>query len=824
MIRTSAERPQHQPVGQSVWPWVGLVLILVPLLARATSSVTNLPAWDLDPTIYSVPGSAIGPAGSMLVDGLALMGAALLFIVEWRRGRRVWMSLVALAMVSSVVALLHGWVLPSAESAAHAGSLGNQRIGVAWIAAVWSGLAIGHAARDGAFRRATAGVMLGFIALLALRGAQEVFIEHASTMAAFRADPKQFLEQRGWSEGSAMALSFVRRISQADASGWFGLSNAYASFAAFGVVVSFAWLVCGQGAREKDQKGFIMARVCCVVSLALSVCALYLSHSKGGLAVAVLGVVLVGVAVIWRGAVPWGGLLGLVCVLSVIGAIGVRGVIGERVRELSILFRAFYIEAAIRIFAAHPVTGVGPDGFQQAYLIAKNPLSPEEVSSPHSILFDWIATLGLSGLGWCVLLVIGAVCAGRTLLPAGTRESGLADGRTDERPVPGTDRENTAGKAAMLTLALSTIIAAWMQSPYITMDVVLVRVGGLAIGCWIAWVVSQERGSVAVERGLGIGLGAGALAVMAHAQLEVTFSFAGSAGLAMIACALGTASVRRTELGAMRAIGGCVAGCAALVLGVVVMALGIKPAYAWQQNLESAAAHARVVASFGERLVDLSGVNRPGESLLGRERSDDLARIAKDLSAELGRPCLPTQTGISGAMLELEQRRLPKAIDGLRAAMKIYPTEWRVAREASRLHLRLAFGYLQSGNVQLADNAASESERVLAPPTRNGVQTGSASWLRALAVAQEAFGAARNDRERLSRAISTLERAAVLDPYNLDIAVRMCRLHEVLGNGAESRQWAARALELDRLARLDLEVRGLSALDRREVEAIRANP
>ena len=64
----------------------------------------------------------------------------------------------------------------------------------------------------------------------------------------------------------------------------------------------------------------------------------------------------------------------------------------------------------MRVFGDHALTGVGPDGFQQAYLFAKNPLSPEEVSSPHSILFDWLSTLGVAGLAWGALLVLG--CGG----------------------------------------------------------------------------------------------------------------------------------------------------------------------------------------------------------------------------------------------------------------------------------------------------------------------------------------------------------------------------------------------------------------------------
>jgi tetratricopeptide (TPR) repeat protein len=52
-----------------------------------------------------------------------------------------------------------------------------------------------------------------------------------------------------------------------------------------------------------------------------------------------------------------------------------------------------------------PLLGVGPGGFQQAYLSHKPPENPEEVADPHNVFIAYTATLGLGGLAWSILLI-----------------------------------------------------------------------------------------------------------------------------------------------------------------------------------------------------------------------------------------------------------------------------------------------------------------------------------------------------------------------------------------------------------------------------------
>ena len=47
------------------------------------------------------------------------------------------------------------------------------------------------------------------------------------------------------------------------------------------------------------------------------------------------------------------------------------------------------------MFTSSPLVGVGPDGFQDAYLQFKPVRSPEDVASAHSMTVDWLASIGV---------------------------------------------------------------------------------------------------------------------------------------------------------------------------------------------------------------------------------------------------------------------------------------------------------------------------------------------------------------------------------------------------------------------------------------------
>jgi hypothetical protein len=68
----------------------------------------------------------------------------------------------------------------------------------------------------------------------------------------------------------------------------------------------------------------------------------------------------------------------------------------------SLTFRWRYWVAASRIYAAHPLVGVGWENFGPHYLAARLPAASEEIKDPHNFLVRFATELGVLGLALCV--------------------------------------------------------------------------------------------------------------------------------------------------------------------------------------------------------------------------------------------------------------------------------------------------------------------------------------------------------------------------------------------------------------------------------------
>ncbi|MBL8762397.1 MAG: hypothetical protein JNL50_13960, partial [Phycisphaerae bacterium] len=204
-------------------------VLLACILARCVVSLDPFPFWSGDPTLLATPQTSLGPTGQIILDAVSLLAAAL---VLWRsHGLSIWSPL--LLVVGSIAALAHAFVIDQ-------GSLDNVRVGVSWCASFSAGIAGLAIARDRACRALSWGVLLALVVMLACKGALQYFVEHPETVRAYKQHRQQFLESQGWSEGSMMARAFERRLFQNEATGWFGLSNVFASVSAGGAVAMLA--------------------------------------------------------------------------------------------------------------------------------------------------------------------------------------------------------------------------------------------------------------------------------------------------------------------------------------------------------------------------------------------------------------------------------------------------------------------------------------------------------------------------------------------------------------------------------------------------------
>ena len=204
--------------------WIGLTLLLWSVLARAAVGSEPLPGWDADPTQISIAIIGLGPAGSLVLDIAAWLGAACVFIGN--RSRRSSIDpLALLALLGAICILARTLIVDGSDTEA-------VRIGSSW-AAGWVGFsALLTLASRSALRSVVGALLAGFVLYLCSKAFIQVFFEHASMLAQFESDPAASLTAQGFEPGSPQALSYERRLRQPDPTGWFGLSNVLASFLA----------------------------------------------------------------------------------------------------------------------------------------------------------------------------------------------------------------------------------------------------------------------------------------------------------------------------------------------------------------------------------------------------------------------------------------------------------------------------------------------------------------------------------------------------------------------------------------------------------------
>ena len=505
----------------------------------------------------------------------------------------------------------------------------------------------------------------------------------------------------------------------------------------------------------------------------------------------------------WTASLSWlGGAMALALTAAPLIGLAIRGLIGERLGELSLLFRWFYVQAASRIIAANPLAGVGPDGFKDAYLLAKNPLSPEEVASPHSLAFDHLATLGLFGLAWVTLWLIWTWRAGRNVF-AESRETDPPDETPPEPRLIGNYSESRLDAWAIIAVAgLATVVSAWVERAIAMPEAAGMRVAGLALWCAaaIAAVALMRRIDWRWTTAIA------ALVVVIHGQLEMTPVHPGSAAWFMLV--LGAAGAGwNTHVQRAGRIQHAFSPVFVLVIAAVIGAGGLVRVWSWQGRLAEAA---RAVTPVAKMSLRLGTVGTRAPMLAG----DTPERICHDLSMLLGRPVGVGSSAINAAMGELEAGRSRIAVDQLREALKLCPHHVKTRRALSRLLLREAGARWAAGDHSAAASLGDEAELLALEGTRlDPDRTMTWAWL---GTVRRARWQIEHEPQSLERAVEAWERAAMMDPHGLSFPKRIYEALRELGDDERARIWGGRLLEVDRLMRLD-PLKGLTEREREEM-------
>ncbi len=740
--------------------WVGLACMTALVLLRTIVEHDPFPWWQSDPFVFSPPIIGLTPRWALLLDMGVLLGGAVTVMGLLLNRERLDPIRSSLLVVGLGFIAYHA--ATNIETTLDASNLGAI-VCVLYVASYAHKLE--HATK------AILGLGLGLVLLLLVMGAYEVFVTHPQTLADYQQHRDSFIAARGWSPGSFEVLAYERRLGNPEPIAWFGLTNVYASFCGAGLIglATLAWMT-----RRQAR----LVSIVCGFAALLAGAGLLLTGAKGGIGAGALGGLVIAVGVAKPGLKIGGWVVVTACGLVLLGVVA-RGLIGERLGELSLLFRWQYIVGSVRMWLAHPLAGVGPGMFQDQYALYKPDLSPEDVASAHSFVFDLIATLGVGGLALTGVFV-------RTLWAMRAED----DGPETRGSMP----RRALLQITLLSVAVSGIVSLRMNLAVMSGSMI----GVYLIGCG-AW------GAIAVlvvsrplpRRVIGWALlgSAGVLAI--HSMIEVTASWYVS-GL-LWALLIGAASSQRPT-GRRGRLAGMLAGVGmAALIGVLGWRWGAINA--WERELNLAAQPAVAVASIRTSLDGLEFSRQP-ERVLGNAATQ-LARID-------GQPVAPTLDQVIPALNRAELIGRQRAIDHLVRAIEARPTHLPTRVAASQQMLWVA-----SVMSSLGQEEAARAQWDRASALFEGVRLNAGGQLWLASMLQGRAMRFPDDPGRaswLEEAEGRLRSGLELAPHNPMTALRLMDLAVERGRDDEAARWARLAVELHQQSRLD-PLRGLGEPD-----------
>lgn len=823
---------------------------------RAIVSSEPFPWWNSDPFESYADVTGVTPALALWLDAGCIVASAAGLVAYFLGGGKPRRALLTLLGVAGIGAGF--WLLPAQP-------FESTRVAFAWLSVLWSIAALAHLCADAKRRTLALALLLGIVGMLAAKGIVQVFVEHPDTVAWYERDRESFLRTQGWEPGSAQARGYERRLSQGEATGWFGLSNIYATVVATSTIALGAILAASvkEHLRRRDEHSQSQEtlatpqpRLITFVTLALGVVvgavALYFCRSKGGMAAAAGGAG--AFALVWMLAgklkptrvIAVGTAVALAAVPLL--AVVARGAIGERISELSLLFRWFYMQGAARIVAGHPAFGVGPAGFRDAYLLAKPPLAVEDVTSPHCFPLDVLAAYGplagAAGYIAAVALVAAAAAiwwrAGRaeksspsaSLEPPTTPRPSQQPSSSDESIAVDVTRPADDAKLLALLAILITVPATYLERALATPETAGLRIVGLVL--WIAISIATLTIARRSPRALAAGCFGAAAVLILHSGIEMTPGWIGAQTwfFAVLGVAGATLSTEQAmeQLDSQKLVAAQPRPApgqrlwipALIVASLISLALAPWSVLAWQRHLHNAWLHASVIGRLRDEMRVLE--RDPALAVELRITPNGVRQHVADM---ISRPTASSAEELQNQLSTLLARQARNADLSLSAAVFVHPgpagTGIQTARAADRASQRLAEVYVACDIPHSASDAVGEaidrSARVVGgAPSAVGWSHLASLWALRASLEDQA-GRPDSARDMRIEALRFYSKAADLDPRGVYHPVRAARLAASLDDTGEVARWARQALDNHANARLD-PLMGLSDAERAEMEAL----
>ena len=765
------EEPMH--AGDILFR-AGLLGMALLVFIRAMVEHEPFPYWSSDPFIFSPPIVGLTPRLTLLLN-LAVVGSCCVSLVG------LVLKKESLPIVSSMLFML-GISLIGFHGYRQFDSFldGSNLLAIVSVLYIAS---FAHKASD--VRRAFIALSLSFGVLLALHAVYEVFVAHPATVSSYESHRDSFLAAKGWAADSFQARSYERRLYQAEPIAWFGLTNVFASFAGAGA----AGLLClWWSSRKSSRKSVII----CIAGL-LSVAGLLLTQGKGGIGAFGLVLIVFGVAQT-RKAIKFDGRLMILLCIGMILIVALRGILGERLGELSLLFRSQYMVGSMRLFFEHPVVGIGPGNFQDQYAMLKPALSPEDVASAHSVFFDLIAMLGVGGIA-LIGVMIGVLWRAR-------QNQGSGSQSVSHDIVP----QRIQYQITIGIAAIASVISIRFASGALNIDLLIVDLMGMIVWAGIALLVVQifESNKANQQHDLGMCILVAACVLAVHAMIEVSAIWYVS-GL-LWALIVGISATRSSSKAATNSIGSLMPACVFVVLGGVgiIFGLRIPTVFAWENELNIAAAPAIEISRVRDDLDQLEFSANP--DLL-------LVDASSRLSSLLDSPVPADIDKVIHALDSAEYRARALASERLIEASRIYPTHGPTLIAASEQLLWLAGRAEHLGDADESEAIWSQAIELLERGATQSSQASVYRWLGSVLVGRAKSHLEDPRRtEWLTQAQRAWEEAFARSPHSLNLAFKLMDLSDELGEVEQAKSWAIVAAVLHDESRLD-PLRGLDDSD-----------
>ncbi|MDB5320470.1 MAG: lipid core-O-antigen ligase-like enyme [Phycisphaerales bacterium] len=395
--REARKRPQEMSgAGSRPVEWltqIAFVLAMALVVARATTTDQSK---ERGVAMTSETPRAGGPAAAMGLDLLCCVPAILVlarrvsdraYVLRWSWSILA-MGLLAVMGVASTLwasnkfwAMLEGFHLIAALAMLWAGSqLVRSWLRLRMVGAVLFGLLLAYFAYSLMYR------------LVDVPDLKKHFDQYRS----------EILKEQGLSDDPFRAKQFENKSLSGELIGFFGSANTMAAMVVLLLIVTI-----GLGVqRRMDDPADATGIGILIIGVPAAIWMIWAARSKTAGVTPVIAVAALAAAWHWRGAlarearrVYWAG-VGAVTVgaLAVVG----HGLYHGGLVSQTLTFRWHYWVGAMRVFARHPLVGVGLENFGAYYVGVRLPEAPEEVKDPHNFLVRFLAELGLIGGVLCL--------------------------------------------------------------------------------------------------------------------------------------------------------------------------------------------------------------------------------------------------------------------------------------------------------------------------------------------------------------------------------------------------------------------------------------